>query len=32
MPKAEADYRQALSYNPSHAGSREGISRVQRAK
>ncbi|HCY25234.1 MAG TPA: hypothetical protein DHU80_03300, partial [Cryomorphaceae bacterium] len=32
MPKAESDYRQALSYNPSHVGSREGISRVQRAK
>jgi len=32
MPKAESDYRQALSYNPSHAGSRAGILRVQRAK
>jgi len=32
MSKAESDYREALSYNPSHAGSREGISRVQRAK
>jgi len=29
---AEADYRQALSYNPEHEGSKQGMQRVQTAR
>ena len=32
MPNAEKDYREALSYNPDHEGSRQGIIRIQNAK
>jgi tetratricopeptide (TPR) repeat protein len=32
MPNAENDYREALSYNPDHEGSRQGVMRIQRAK
>ena len=32
MDNAEADYLQALGYNPDHAGSKAGLSRVQQAK
>lgn len=32
LPNAESDYRQALSYNPNHQGSRVGIQRIQRAR
>jgi hypothetical protein len=29
---AEADYRQALSYNPDHEGSKQGMQRMQVAR
>ena len=29
---AEADYREALSYNPNHEGSKQGMQRMQRAR
>jgi tetratricopeptide (TPR) repeat protein len=29
---AEADYREALSYNPTHEGSKQGMQRMQRAR
>jgi tetratricopeptide (TPR) repeat protein len=32
ITNAEKDYREALSYNPDHEGSRQGIMRIQRAK
>ena len=32
LPNAEKDYREALSFNPSHQGSILGISRIQEAK
>jgi hypothetical protein len=32
MPNAEKDYREALSYNPDHEGSRQGVIRIQNAK
>jgi tetratricopeptide (TPR) repeat protein len=31
ITNAEKDYREALSYNPDHEGSRQGIMRIQRA-
>lgn len=32
LPNAEKDYRQALSYNPSHAGSQAGLQRITTAR
>ncbi|HCP40564.1 MAG TPA: hypothetical protein DIT65_02120 [Cryomorphaceae bacterium] len=32
MPNAEKDYLEALSYNPDHKGSRQGLIRIQKAK
>ena len=32
LTNAEKDYREALSYNPDHEGSRQGMTRIQRAK
>ena len=32
LPNAEADYRQALSFNPQHRGSQEGLARIERAR
>jgi len=32
LPNAQADYRQALSFNPQHKGSQEGLARIERVK
>lgn len=32
LPNAENSYREGLSYNPDHAGSKEGMMRIQRAR
>ena len=32
LPNAEKDYRQALSYNPGHAGSQAGLQRITDAR
>jgi len=32
LPNAEKDYRQALSYNPNHAGSLAGVQRITAAR
>ena len=32
LPNSEADYRQALSFNPQHIGSQEGLARIERAR
>jgi tetratricopeptide (TPR) repeat protein len=32
LPNAEADYRQALSFNLQHRGSQEGLARIERAR
>ena len=32
LPNAEKDFRQALTYNPNHEGSKQGLRRIQEAK